>query len=397
MFVSLFSCKSGSSSFLHYLHHTPNIPSYANVYRGQYNGETVAVKEYTSFSEANNVEAQNFAKFNSLYTVKLYGVCYSLNALVLEYCPYGSIEACYGKPELDAVVKKLACYDLAKAMNYLHESKYIHRDLKPDNLLMVSFSRELEKPRGKLSDFGTSQTALQKTNFKDIEGTPAFLAPEVFLLNLLCLLSHPFLYFSFFSFFLSFTERTFSFSSFTSSLHFHHTQHTEFPTHPSSITISCSLIFVLSHSFFLTQIIITQVLSGSYDKRCDVYSFGLSVWSILTELRPYEDVHFSGVRTEEEFYRRIADGVRPTLDGVGTWKEMIGRCWEQVCAYSFLFQKTYTQRRLFLFFVMFFSFVSPHSHLSCDPTSAPFCERSKVSSVKTSQRTHSVKRVMWSM
>ena len=211
MLAFLLSCKSGSSSFLHHLHHTPNIPSYANVYRGQYNGETVAVKEYTSFSEANNVEAQNFAKFNSLYTVKLYGVCYSLNALVLEYCPYGSIEACYGKPELDVVVKKLACYDLAKAMNYLHESKYIHRDLKPDNLLMVSFSRELEKPRGKLSDFGTSQTALQKTNFKDIEGTPAFLAPEVFLLNLLCF--RILFSFSLFSFFLS--------SSHSLNTHFH--------------------------------------------------------------------------------------------------------------------------------------------------------------------------------
>ena len=255
MLVFLLSCKSGSSSFLHHLHHTRNIPSYANVYRGQYNGETVAVKEYTSFSEANNVEAQNFAKFNSLYTVKLYGVCYSLNALVLEYCPYGSIEACYGKPELDVVVKKLACYDLAKAMNYLHESKYIHRDLKPDNLLMVSFSRELEKPRGKLSDFGTSQTALQKTNFKDIEGTPAFLAPEVFLLNLLCFC----ILFSFslfvLSFFLSFIEHAFSFSSFTSTLHFHQAQHTKFLSHSSSITISCSLTFVLSYSFFLSQII----------------------------------------------------------------------------------------------------------------------------------------------
>ena len=150
------------------------------MYCGQYNGETVAVKEYTSFSEANNIEAQNFAKFNSLYIVKLYGVCYSLNALVLEYCPYGSIEACYGKPELDEEVKKMACYDLAKAMNYLHESKYVHRDLKPDNMLMVSFSHDLEKPRGKLSDFGTSQTALKQTKLKSIEGTPAFLAPEVF-------------------------------------------------------------------------------------------------------------------------------------------------------------------------------------------------------------------------
>ena len=336
----MLSCKSGSYSYLHYLHHTHNIPSYANVYRGQYNGETVAVKEYTSFSEANNVEAQNFAKFNSLYTVKLYGVCYSLNALVLEYCPYGSIEACYGKPELDVVVKKLACYDLAKAMNYLHESKYIHRDLKPDNLLMVSFSRELEKPRGKLSDFGTSQTALQKTNFKDIEGTPAFLAPEVFLLNLLCFC----ILFSFSLFVFSFLFLIHWTHIFTLIFHIHsslpsHTthriSHSSIIHHNILFSHLCSFIFVLS----LTQIIITQVLSGSYDKRCDVYSFGLSVWSILTELRPYEDVHFSGVRTEEEFYRRIADGVRPTLDGVGTWNEMIGRCWEQVGAYSVFFKR----------------------------------------------------------
>ena len=150
------------------------------MYCGRYNGETVAVKEYTSFSDANNIEAQNFAKFNSLYIVKLYGVCYSLNALVLEYCPYGSIEACYGNSKLDEEVKKMACYDLAKAMNYLHESKYVHRDLKPDNMLMVSFSHDLEKPRGKLSDFGTSQTALKQTKLKSVEGTPAFLAPEVF-------------------------------------------------------------------------------------------------------------------------------------------------------------------------------------------------------------------------
>ena len=255
MFVFLFSCKSGSSSFLHHLHHTHNTTSYANVYRGQYNGETVAVKEYTSFSEANNVEAQNFAKFNSLYTVKLYGVCYSLNALVLEYCPYGSIEACYGKPELDVVVKKLACYDLAKAMNYLHESKYIHRDLKPDNLLMVSFSRELEKPRGKLSDFGTSQTALQKTNFKDIEGTPAFLAPEVFLLNLLC-------------FYILFSFSLFVLSFFSHSLNTHFHSHL---SHPLSTSITHStknfpLIHHLSQYLVLSPLF-SHIRSFSHTNR----------------------------------------------------------------------------------------------------------------------------------
>ena len=61
-----------------------------------------------------------------------------------------------------------------------------------------------------------------------------------------------------------------------------------------------------------------------------MYSFGLSVWSILTELRPYEDANFNGVKTEEEFYRLITNGVRPSLDAVRTWKELIEMCWQQV-------------------------------------------------------------------
>ena len=61
-----------------------------------------------------------------------------------------------------------------------------------------------------------------------------------------------------------------------------------------------------------------------------MYSFGLSVWSILTELRPYEDANFNGVKTEEEFYQLITNGVRPSLDAVRTWKELIEMCWQQV-------------------------------------------------------------------
>jgi len=67
-------------------------------------------------------------------------------------------------------MKRLIALDCAKGMQvfclfeiltnffysqqFLHENHFIHRDLKTDNVLMVSFS-EKAITRGKISDFGT--------------------------------------------------------------------------------------------------------------------------------------------------------------------------------------------------------------------------------------------------
>ena len=220
------------------------------MYRGICNGEEVAVKEYTSFLGVNNTEAQNFSKFNSPYIVRMYGACSSLNAVVLEYCRYGSVESCYGSPEMTDKMKSLICYDFARGIKYLHENNHTHRDLKPDNLLLVSFSTELDVPRAKLSDFGTSQTALQKTEFKSVEGTPAFIAPEV--------------------------------------------------------------------------------VTGKYDKRCDVYSFGMSVWSIFSEKMPNDDPAFGSIQDEDDFYQLIQNGVRPQLIQGCSFNDIISACWKNV-------------------------------------------------------------------
>ena len=45
---------------------------------------------------------------------------------------------------------------------------------------MVSFSKDINTVRAKLSDFGTSRTTSETMKMTNRIGTPAFMAPEVF-------------------------------------------------------------------------------------------------------------------------------------------------------------------------------------------------------------------------
>ena len=89
---------------------------YGTVYKGKWAGATVAVKEYKTFLPSNDTEAQNFFKFRNEYIVGFRGICCSLNALVLEYCPYGSVQSQFGKGKLTEELKYLICYDCARGM-----------------------------------------------------------------------------------------------------------------------------------------------------------------------------------------------------------------------------------------------------------------------------------------
>ncbi len=55
----------------------------------------------------------------------------------------------------------------------------MHRDLKPDNLLVVSFSKDANVVHVKLTDFGTSRFVNQTIKMTNRIGTPVFMAPEV--------------------------------------------------------------------------------------------------------------------------------------------------------------------------------------------------------------------------
>lgn len=95
--------------------------------------------------------------------------------IVMSYAPHGSLRDRYpgGTPlPLQTIIPFVR--QVAAALQYAHDHKVIHRDIKPDNLLLGSDEEIL------LSDFGIAvgvhNTYSQKT--QDAIGTVAYMAPE---------------------------------------------------------------------------------------------------------------------------------------------------------------------------------------------------------------------------
>ena len=102
--------------------------------------------------------------------------------MVTEYAPCGSLADCIKKrPEPDERIKTKVLLDAARGLAYLHSNGILHRDVKPDNVLVFSLD-EVLTVNGKLTDFGSSRNInLLMTNmtFTKGIGTPTYMAPEV--------------------------------------------------------------------------------------------------------------------------------------------------------------------------------------------------------------------------
>lgn len=65
-------------------------------------------------------------------------------------------------------------YDLLSALYYLHSHRILHRDLKPQNILLD------KQHRAKLCDFGLARNMTIGTHvLTSIKGTPLYMAPEL--------------------------------------------------------------------------------------------------------------------------------------------------------------------------------------------------------------------------
>lgn len=70
--------------------------------------------------------------------------------------------------------KFINIYGIASAMKYLHSKSYMHRDLKPQNILMDN------NLYPKVSDFGLSKSYSLENTIMAL-GTPVYMAPEIWL------------------------------------------------------------------------------------------------------------------------------------------------------------------------------------------------------------------------
>ncbi|KAI5100507.1 death-associated protein kinase 3-like, partial [Silurus meridionalis] len=66
---------------------------------------------------------------------------------------------------------------ILNGVHYLHAKKIAHFDLKPENIMLLD--KNVPLPRIKIIDFGLAHKIEDGVEFKDIFGTPEFVAPEI--------------------------------------------------------------------------------------------------------------------------------------------------------------------------------------------------------------------------
>ncbi|KXZ53911.1 hypothetical protein GPECTOR_6g829 [Gonium pectorale] len=100
-----------------------------------------------------------------------------------DYYVYIVMELCAGGELFNAIVKernfserKAAVYfrKMVEVVDYCQQLRVVHRDLKPENFLLTSPEGEL-----KLTDFGLGMFFKPGERFRDLVGSPYYVAPEV--------------------------------------------------------------------------------------------------------------------------------------------------------------------------------------------------------------------------
>ena len=150
--------------------------SQAKVFKGLYEDKLVAVRVLKSIDEkCFEREITILSTINHLSIPKFYGIVNSRGVLatVIEYVNGKSLEN-YAVETISEENKYKITYLLLDVIQYIHSNNYIHRDIKPDNII-ISDSFDLH-----LIDFGIAKIISDDefTALTRAMGTLAFLAPE---------------------------------------------------------------------------------------------------------------------------------------------------------------------------------------------------------------------------
>lgn len=156
--------------------------SFGIVYKALWRGTTVAVKIVDATIHDINefrMELVAYTKLHHPNIVQLLGACTLQKPyyIVLEYMSNGNLSSHIPNMSIDQKLE--ICKDIAKGLAYLHNRKpqcLIHRDLKPDNILITASGK------AKLSDFGISsfqEDANDEYEMTGETGTYRYMAPEV--------------------------------------------------------------------------------------------------------------------------------------------------------------------------------------------------------------------------
>lgn len=122
-------------------------------------------------------EARTIARLvhPNIVRVLEFGVESTIPFLVLDYAPNGTLRQCHPKGTrlpLSTVISYVK--QIAEALQYAHDEQLVHRDVKPENMLLGRNDEVL------LSDFGVALIAqtLRDSSMQNVAGTISYMAPE---------------------------------------------------------------------------------------------------------------------------------------------------------------------------------------------------------------------------
>jgi serine/threonine protein kinase len=160
--------------------------SFAQVYLGEHLHLQTQVAMKLLHAQLGSAEQQDFlreartiARLRHPHIVRVleFGVEEETPYLVMEYASRGTLRARYPKrSQIAPEVILPYVQQVAEALDYAHQQHLIHRDVKPENVLLGARGQAL------LSDFGiavlTQSVQLRRTGEAGIAGTLPYMAPE---------------------------------------------------------------------------------------------------------------------------------------------------------------------------------------------------------------------------
>src|SRR5438874_7656213 len=157
---------------------------FAEVYLGQHVRLTLQAAIKVSHTHLTDQEAAHFSQeaetiaklmHPSIVRILDYDVQDGVPFLVMDYAPNGSLRRHYPKGSVVPFAQIVSSVkQIAAALQYAHEQKFIHCDIKPENMLVGRHEEVL------LSDFGLAALAHSSGSLSTQEamGTLAYMAPE---------------------------------------------------------------------------------------------------------------------------------------------------------------------------------------------------------------------------
>ncbi|HEY0754386.1 MAG TPA: serine/threonine-protein kinase [Ktedonobacteraceae bacterium] len=156
----------------------------SEVYLGEYPGldQPVAVKLLHAWTGERDIQrfltqAAMLSKLDHPNIIHIYDFGLTdadVPYLVMSYMPYGTLRQRYPRGTrlpLGEVVPYTS--QIADALQYVHEHQIVHRDVKPQNMLLTEQNQII------LNDFGTATVSYSLVpNVVDFEGTVLYAAPE---------------------------------------------------------------------------------------------------------------------------------------------------------------------------------------------------------------------------